>query len=109
MADAVKPQGRICSIIGAKGGQPVNINPFQPKSIAFCFELMFTRSTQFQTPDMVAQHDLLNEAARLFDDGTLRHTLRENYGPLNAANLRRAHATLESGRMIGKLVLSGIE
>jgi NADPH2:quinone reductase len=40
---------------------------------------------------------------------TLRHTLREHYGPLNAANLRRAHATLESGRMIGKLVLSGIE
>jgi NADPH2:quinone reductase len=108
MADAVKPQGRICSIIGAKGGQPVNINPFQPKSIAFCFELMFTRS-QFQTPDMAAQHDLLEEAARLFDDGTLRHTLRENYGPLNAANLKRAHATLESGRMIGKLVLSGIE
>jgi NADPH2:quinone reductase len=108
MADAIKPQGRICSIIGAKGGQPVNINPFQPKSIAFCFELMFTRS-QFQTPDMAAQHDLLEEASRLFDDGTLRHTLREHYGPLNAANLRRAHATLESGRMIGKLVLSGIE
>jgi NADPH:quinone reductase len=108
MADAIKPQGRICSIIGAKGGQPVNINPFQPKSIAFCFELMFTRS-QFQTPDMAAQHDLLEEAARLFDDGTLRHTLREHYGPLNAANLRRAHARLESGRMIGKLVLSGIE
>ena len=108
MADAIKPQGRICSIIGAKGGQPVNINVFQPKSVAFCFELMFTRS-QFQTPDMAAQHDLLEEASRLFDDGTLRHTMRESYGPLNADNLRRAHAMLESGRMIGKLVLSGIE
>jgi NADPH2:quinone reductase len=108
MADAIKPQGRICSIIGAKGGQPVNINVFQPKSVAFCFELMFTRS-QFQTPDMAAQHDLLEKAARLFDDGTLRHTMRESYGPLDADNLRKAHATLESGRMIGKLVLSGIE
>jgi NADPH2:quinone reductase len=108
MADAIKPQGRICSIIGAKGGQPVNINVFQPKSVAFCFELMFTRS-QFQTPDMAAQGDLLEEASRLFDDGTLRHTMRENYGPLNAASLRKAHAMLESGRMIGKLVLSGIE
>jgi NADPH2:quinone reductase len=108
MADAIKPQGRICSIVGAKGGQPMNINVFQPKSVAFCFELMFTRS-QFQTPDMAAQGDLLEEASRLFDDGTLRHTMRENYGPLGAANLRKAHAMLESGRMIGKLVLSGIE
>jgi len=31
--------------------------------------------------------------------------MKEHYGPLNAENLRRAHATLESGRMIGKLVL----
>ncbi|HEX4498444.1 MAG TPA: zinc-binding alcohol dehydrogenase family protein [Thermoanaerobaculia bacterium] len=108
MADAIKPQGRICSIVGAKGGQPVSINVFQPKSVAFCFELMFTRS-QFQTPDMMAQHDVLDEASRLFDDGVLRHTMRESYGPLNADSLRKAHATLESGRMIGKLVLGGIE
>jgi NADPH:quinone reductase-like Zn-dependent oxidoreductase len=75
--------------------------------VAICWELMFTRS-QYQTPDMQAQHDLLEEAARLLDDGTLRHTMRENYGPLSAGNLRKAHAALESGRMIGKLVLSGI-
>ena len=58
---------------------------------------------------MAAQHGLLEEASRLFDDGTLRHTMRESYGPLNADNLRKAHAMLESGRMIGKLVLSGIK
>jgi NADPH:quinone reductase-like Zn-dependent oxidoreductase len=91
--------------VEAKG--PVNINPFQRKSVAFCWELMFTRP-MFGTPDMQAQHDLLEETARLIDGGTLRHTMRENYGPLNAENLRKAHAALESGRMIGKLVLSGV-
>jgi NADPH2:quinone reductase len=107
LADVIKPQGRICSILGTKGAQPVNLNVFQPKSAAFCFELMFTRSTH-QTPDMQAQGDLLNEASRLFDNGILRHTMKEKYGPLDAANLRRAHARIESGKTIGKLVLDGI-
>jgi NADPH:quinone reductase len=106
MADAVKAQGKVCLLAGSKGGQPLNINIFQSKSIAICWELMFTRA-MYETPDMAAQHDILDEAARLLEDGTLRHTMREHYGPLNAENLRRAHARLESGRMIGKLVLGG--
>jgi NADPH2:quinone reductase len=108
MADAIKPQGRICLIVGVKGGQPVPINLFQSKSAALCWELMFTRP-QFQTPDMRVQHDYLDEAAGLLEDGTLRHTMRESYGPLNAERLRKAHAALESGRMVGKLVLGGVE
>jgi alcohol dehydrogenase len=108
LADAVKPQGKVCLIVGVKGGQPVPINPFQGKSAAICWELMFTRST-YQTPDMQAQHDVLEEAAGLFEAGTLVHTLREHLGPLNAENLRQAHARIESGRTIGKVVLSGIE
>jgi hypothetical protein len=34
--------------------------------------------------------------------------MTENYGLLTAENLRRAHGKLESGSMIGKLVLSGM-
>jgi zinc-binding alcohol dehydrogenase family protein len=103
LADALKPQGKVCFIVGTK--EPVNLNAFQSKSATICWELMFTRS-MYQTPDMQAQHDILDEAARLLENGTLRHTMKEHYGPLNATNLRRAHATIESGRMIGKLVLS---
>lgn len=106
MADVIKPQGKVCLLASSKGGQPLNINIFQSKSVALCWELMFTRAI-YETPDMVAQHEILEEAARLFEDGTLRHTLREHGGPLNAENLRRAHARVESGRMIGKLVLGG--
>lgn len=106
--DAVKPQGRVCFIVGVKGNQPVAINAFQTKSVALCWELMFTRA-MFETADMQAQHDILNETARLLDEGILRHTMKEDFGPLNAENLKRAHARVESGSMIGKLVLGGIE
>lgn len=105
MADTVRPQGKVCLIVGVKGGNPVPINPFQAKSAALCWELMFTRST-YQTPDMEVQHEILDQAAGLFEDGTLRHTLREICGPLSSETLREAHAQIESGRTIGKLVLS---
>ena len=67
---------------------------------------MFTRA-MYGTPDMIEQHRLLTEVARLVDAGTLRTTLGEVLGPINAANLRRAHRRLEEGRAIGKLVLCG--
>ena len=107
MADVIKPQGRICTIVETKDNQPLNINVFQGKSVGFMWELMFTRP-MFKTPDMQAQHDLLTEAGRLLDEGVLKTTMTENYGPLTAENLRRAHGKLESGSMIGKLVLSEI-
>ena len=107
MADVIRPQGRICTIVETKNSQPLNINLFQRKSVGFMWELMFTRPL-FQTSDMQAQHDLLDEAGRMLDEGLLTTTLTENFGPLTAENLRRAHQKVESGRMIGKLVLSGM-
>ena len=107
MADAVAPQGKVCLIVETKGGAPVNISLFQSKSVTLAWELMFTRPL-YQTADMQAQHELLAEAARLFDAGVLRSTVTERFGPLSAENLRRAHARLETGAMIGKLVLSGL-
>jgi zinc-binding alcohol dehydrogenase family protein len=108
MADVIRPQGRLCTIVESKANRPVNINLFQAKSVGFMWELMFTRS-MFKTPDMQAQHDLLNEAGRMLDEGHLKTTMAENYGPLTAENLRRAHGRIESGSMIGKLVLSGMD
>ena len=43
------------------------------------------------------------------DDGTLRTTLAENFGPINATNLKRAHALIESGKARGKIVLEGFD
>jgi NADPH2:quinone reductase len=105
MADVIKPQGKVCTIVETKG--PVNINPFQRKSAAICWELMFTRP-MFETPDMQAQHDLLNDTASLFESGTLRTTKTRSFGRLSAENLRKAHAAVEKGDMIGKATLEGI-
>jgi len=67
---------------------------------------MFTRSL-FETADMIEQHRLLNRVADLVDAGTLKTTLGEHFGTINADNLRRAHALLESGKAKGKIVLEG--
>ncbi len=105
MVDTVRPQGKVCLIVGVKGGKPIPINPFQAKSAALCWEYMFTRAV-YETPDMEVQHEILDQTAGLFEDGKLRHTLCEVGGPLSSENLREAHARIESGRTIGKLVLS---
>ena len=67
---------------------------------------MFTRS-MFETRDIVAQHQLLTEVATLIDNQTIKTTLGEHYGTINAENLQKAHAQLETGRAVGKIVLEG--
>jgi zinc-binding alcohol dehydrogenase family protein len=104
IGDLIAPQGAIVLIVGNK--QPLNVDAVRGKSAAICFELMFTRP-RFQTPDMIEQHKLLNQVADWLDSGKLRGTLKQTLSPINAANLRKAHAQLESGTMIGKLVLKG--
>jgi len=105
MADVINPQGRICLIVDSESNQPLNINLFKAKSVTIAWEFMFTRA-RFQTTDMAEQGGLLNKMAELLDKGALRHTMTEHGGVLTAANLRQAHARLESGEMLGKLVLS---
>jgi zinc-binding alcohol dehydrogenase family protein len=103
IADVVAPQGKFALIDDPKS---LDVAKLKGKSVSLHWEAMFTRST-FQTPDMIEQHRLLNEVATMVDKGTIRTTVAENLGVINAANLRRAHAMVESGRMRGKVVLEG--
>ncbi|MXQ14572.1 zinc-binding alcohol dehydrogenase family protein [Microvirga makkahensis] len=103
MSALIAPQGHV-AIIEAAGIPDVTL--LKSKSAALHWEFMFTRST-YQTADMQRQHEILNEVSRLVDEGTIRTTLAEVLGPVNAANLKRAHAFIESGRAKGKIVLSG--
>lgn len=104
MCEAIKPQGRICGIVDAT--EFVDLNALKRKSATFVWEFMFTRS-MYQTEDMIEQHHLLTRIAEWVDEQKIQSTLTETLSPINAANLRTAHAKLESGRMIGKLVLTG--
>ncbi|AHY60999.1 zinc-binding alcohol dehydrogenase family protein [Stenotrophomonas rhizophila] len=100
---ALAPQGQLALIDDP--GQ-LDVMALKRKSLSLHWESMFTRSS-FNTPDLQRQHDLLERVAALVDAGVLRTTLGEHYGRINAANLRQAHALIESHRARGKLVLEG--
>jgi NADPH:quinone reductase len=104
MAELIAPQGAMVAIVGNQ--KPLPMDVVRSKSVTLCWELMFTRP-RFQTPDMIEQHRLLNQVAERLDAGKLKCTLKETLSPISGANLKKAHERLESGTMIGKLVLKG--
>jgi NADPH2:quinone reductase len=106
IAELLAPQGKIAIIDDPQ--KPVDARPLKQKSATISWEFMFTRS-YFETPDILRQHDSLTEVSKLLDMGTLKTTMTANYGAINAANLKTAHAWIESGRSIGKIVLEGWE
>ena len=96
----IRPFGQIVAI-DALGDD--SIDPLKPKSIAWHWELMFTRpSTGF---DLLYQGRLLDEAATMFDAGTLTTTATTTIQGFTAANLRHAHALVEHGGRQGKVVV----
>jgi zinc-binding alcohol dehydrogenase family protein len=103
LAEIIAPQAKF----GLIDDPPeFNVSVFKGKAVSIHWESMFTRSS-FQTADMIAQHHLLNDVADLIDEGILRTTLDQTFGTINAANLKRAHALIESGKSRGKIVLEG--
>lgn len=103
IATLIAPQGRFALI---DDPAQLDVALLKRKSLSLHWEFMFTRS-MFGTSDIGAQGALLDEVARLVDAGRLRTTLGEHYGRIDARNLRRAHALIESGRAKGKIVLEG--
>lgn len=103
LARVVAPQGRICLI---DDPEPIDVRLLKARCASLHWEAMFARSG-FGTPDMGEQGRLLNAVAALVDAGRVRTTHAATVGRIDAANLRAAHAMIESGRTIGKLVLAG--
>jgi len=101
--EVLKPMGKLALIDDPAS---LDISKLKPKSISLHWEFMFTRS-MFQTDDMIEQHRLLNAVSSLIDQGVIKTTLGKHMGTINAENLRAAHALLESGKSIGKIVLEG--
>lgn len=103
VVELIAPQGKFALIDDPAS---LDIVPLKRKSVSVHWEFMFTRPL-FATADLARQGELLAELARLVDDGRVRTTLAANLGRIDAANLRRAHALIESGKARGKLVLAG--
>jgi NADPH2:quinone reductase len=106
ISEVIAPEGHLGLIEGAAGLGAFDHAALFGKCIGVHLELMFTRSS-FGLPSMIEQHKLLSQVADLVDRGILRTTLKQVLSPIDAANLRKAHAQLESGTTIGKLVLEG--
>jgi len=103
IAELVAPQGKVALIDDPAA---IDVRVLKRKSVSLHWEFMFTRS-MFATDDIAQQHQLLEDVAQLVDTGVIRTTLAERFGTINAANLKRAHALIESNRAKGKIVLEG--
>ncbi len=103
ITDFIAAQGRIALI---DDPQTLDIVPLKRKSLSVHWEFMFTRPL-LQTADMARQQDILRQVAHLAEQGKIISTRTRSLGTINAANLRQAHALLESGQTIGKITLSG--
>ena len=104
--ELLAPFGKIAMIDDP--GQPLDVMKLKLKSQSLHIEFMFARS-MYNTPDMHEQGRLLNRIAGLVDQGYIQTTSGKQLGIINARNLKAAHAELESGKAIGKIVLEGFD
>jgi NADPH2:quinone reductase len=103
IVEMIAPQGKFGLIDDPKVLDAV---PLKRKCVSIHWEAMFARSV-FNTSDIVKQHELLNAVSRMVDSGSIITTMAQELTPINAANLKKAHALIESGRALGKVVLHG--
>jgi NADPH2:quinone reductase len=103
VVDVLAPQGKFGVIDDPNS---LDARPLKQKAASLHWEFMFARSL-FNTPDILEQHNLLNKVAELVETGVIRTTADNELGTINATNLRKAHALIESGRSRGKIVLAG--
>jgi zinc-binding alcohol dehydrogenase family protein len=103
IVEVLAPQGRFGLI---DDPDLIDVRKLKRKSASLHWEFMFTRS-MFETADVLEQNRLLTQVSRLVDAGKIKSTLGDTFGAINAANLRRAHALIESGKAKGKIVLEG--
>ena len=104
LTELLAPEGAIGII--ESDATALDISTLIKKSGTLHTEYIFARGI-LKSPQITAQHRTLEAIAHLVDNGTLRTTMTESYGTINAANLKRAHAAIEAGSVRGKIVLEG--
>lgn len=103
MAQLIKPSGKITSI--TENHHPIDLKKLTKKRATFSWEWMYSKSF-YQTPDMITQHDILENISQLLDNKIIHSTLTQTLSPINVANLKKAHQLVETNHMIGKVVIS---
>lgn len=100
--DILKPFGQIVAI---DNPNDVDVAQLKQKSLSWHWEYMFARSL-FQADDMIVQHEILSRVAELVARGAVVSTATTFLEPIDAERLREAHRLVETGHVIGKVVLS---
>jgi len=99
---AVKPLGRICSITGAGG---LDLGALFMKNITFTTEFVFAKAVS--GVNIESQHVILDAMTRLLESGEVVCTLGEGGArPWGVEAMREIQQMLESGKAIGKMVLT---
>ena len=97
----VRPFGQIVAIDDERD---LDFYALKDKASSWHWEFMFARPRHGW--DLEAQHNLLNRVAELIEAGRIRTTLTQTLVPVNATSLREAHALVETGHVIGKIVVA---
>ena len=100
--ELIRPEGGIVTIDDTD--LPMPMAGMKMKAASLHWEFMFARA-MFETPDMIEQHKLLTYVANEIDAGRIRTTLDTVLSPINAENIRAAHALIETGQAKGKIVV----
>lgn len=101
-AQLVKPLGHVGSIVESR--QPLPLGLLKDKAASFDWEFMFAKA-KYQV-DLASQGAFLGKLAQLVDSGAIRSTLTKTLTEISPATLQEAHALVEGGHMLGKVVLT---
>lgn len=106
IAEIIKPEGHV--VATTENRRLIDLQKLTKKRVTFSWEWMYSKS-YYQLESMITQHNILNNIKELYEQRKLIPVDTINYAPINANNLRKAHADVESGRMVGKVTLTGWE
>ncbi|EUJ28518.1 NADPH:quinone reductase related Zn-dependent oxidoreductase [Listeria floridensis FSL S10-1187] len=100
----IEPFGHVGTIVGIR--EPLDLSAWKNLSVSFDWEYMFAKTDhdyQIET-----QGNALALIAKLADDGVLDTTLSKVYTEgIRADTLKQATRDVETGHMLGKVVISG--
>ncbi|EAR96383.1 zinc-binding alcohol dehydrogenase family protein (macronuclear) [Tetrahymena thermophila SB210] len=103
-ASLIKPFGHILGIVGFD--EPLDLKPLFYMRAKITAELMFTRSMFNQEPEK--QNQILNHISELYDKQILISTIQITK-KFSIENLKQMLELSESGKTIGKIVLSDVQ
>lgn len=101
-ADLIAPMGALGLIVEPREKLHIG-DPLKAKCVRIAWEFMAARA-KFQTPDMHRQGEILADIADLCDQGIFPKIHTRIFDSLTPANLREAHAAMETGSAHGKWV-----